>query len=819
MTTIRPFSLLVLGLCTTAGLPQGPSGSGTDARPGLADLNGGALSAAAVGFEENKGQVTTIDGTPASGVRFRYAQGNTSLFLLRDGMAFQFNRLHRPPGLDSLEKVVRPSPAQRRERIALRKEVRLETYRMDMLLEGANPDAMVSTEDRCSGYSNYYTHGALGVHTYRQVTYHDVYPGIDWVLHATPTGMEHDFVVHPGADPSLIRLRFEHQEELRLEGGGNLVHGNRMGRFVERRPVSFQGGREVETRFVLEGDVLHFALAAYDPGQALTIDPVRLWGTYYGGAGGDYGSSCAMDASGNVYLAGSAESSIGMASGGHQNTYGGGDSDAFLVKFDAAGTRLWATYYGGVGGDYGSSCAVDGSNNVYLAGETESATGIASGGHQNTHGGGDFDAFLVKFDPAGTRLWATYYGGSGLDDGISCAVDGSGNAYLAGETESVSGIASGGHQNTYGGGDFDAFLVKFNPTGTRLWATYYGGSGREGGACAVDGSGNVFLAGSTYSTAGIASGGYQNTHGGGLWDAFLVKFDPAGTRLWATYYGGSGLDGAYSCAIDGGGNVYLAGETQSHAGMASGGYQNEFGGGNLSDAFLVKFDAAGNRLWGTYYGGIGWEYGWACTADGDGNAYLAGQTGTTTGLSSGGPQNTYGGGDRDAFMVKFDASGNRLWATYYGGADMDDGFSCSADGNGNVYLVGSTRSTTGIASGGFRNTYSGGLRDAFLVKFGEGPLGVHDPDNAPGTAMIVYPNPAGSGLITIHADGLGTADRAGSMVIVDAGGKLVHRQEVAIAKGTLHTVVDMGVGLAPGLYAVQVVVGEVRLTQRLGIVR
>ena len=755
MKTIRPFFLLVLVQYTTAGLPQDPSGRGTDAGPRLADPNGGALLATAAGFEENKGQVTTIDGTPASSVRFRYAQGNTSLFLLRDGIAFQFNRLHRPPGLDSLEKEVRPGPAQRRERNALRKEVRLETYRMDMLLEGANPDAMVSAEDRCSGYSNYYTHGAMGVHTYRQVTYHDVYPGIDWVLHATPTGMEHDFVVHPGADPSLIRMRFKDHGELRLEAGGSLTHGNCMGRFVERKPVSFQGGREVETHFVLEGDVLHFALAAYDPGQALTIDPVRLWGTYYGGVGGDYGSSCAMDASGNVYVAGSAESSFGMASGGHQNTYGGGDSDAFLVKFDAAGTRLWATYYGGVGGDYGSSCAVDGSNNVYLAGETESVTGIASGGHQNTHGGGDFDDFLVKFNPAGTRLWATYYGGSG----------------------------------------------------------------RERGTCAVDGSGNIFLAGSTYSTAGIASGGYQNAHGGGLWDAFLVKFDPAGTRLWATYYGGSGLDGAYSCAIDGSGNVYLAGETQSHTGMASGGYQNEFGGGNLSDAYLVKFDAAGNRLWGTYYGGIGWEDGWACTVDGDGNVYLAGQTGTTTGLSSGGPQNAYGGGERDAFLVKFDAAGNRLWATYFGGADSDDGFSCSADGSGNVYLAGSTRSTTGIASGGFQNTYGGGFKDAYLVKFGDGPLGVHDPDGSPGTAMIAWPNPAHSGLITIHAEGLGTTDRPGAMVILDVGGKPILRQEVAIAKGILHAEVDMGGGLAPGLYAVQVLVGEVRLTQRLVIIR
>jgi hypothetical protein len=198
------------------------------------------------------------------------------------------------------------------------------------------------------------------------------------------------------------------------------------------------------------------------------------------------------------------------------------------------------------------------------------------------------DAFLVKFDTAGTRLWGTYYGGaSGIDGAQSCAIDPNGNVYMSGFTGSSSAIASGGHQNTYGGQD-DAFLVKFDTAGTRLWATYYGGTAADYSySCAVDPNGYVYLSGQTFSSSAIASGGFQNTFGG-AGDGFLVQFDAAGTRLWGTYYGGLGDDYAEACAVDPGGSVYLAGIALSPSDIASGGHQNTIGG--LDDAFLVKFD-------------------------------------------------------------------------------------------------------------------------------------------------------------------------------------------------------------------------------------
>ena len=123
-----------------------------------------------------------------------------------------------------------------------------------------------------------------------------------------------------------------------------------------------------------------------------------------------------------MYLTGSTSSDSAIASGGCQNEYAG-SSDAFLVKFDSNGVRLWATYFGGPQAEGAFSCAVEANWTVYLAGETSSASGIASSGYQNTYGGGGGDAFLVKFDSNGARLWATYYGGAGNENHRSCAVD------------------------------------------------------------------------------------------------------------------------------------------------------------------------------------------------------------------------------------------------------------------------------------------------------------------------------------------------------------------------------------------------------------
>ena len=511
----------------------------------------------------------------------------------------------------------------------------------------------------------------------------------------------------------------------------------------------------------------------------------------------EWGTSCVVDNSGNVYMGGFAGATNDVSSGGFQNTYGG-NRDAYLVKFNVSGTRVWGTYYGGSSFDEGYGCAVDGSGNIYLAGLTESDSAMASGGFQNTFGGGNNDAFLVKFNSAGVRMWATYYGGSGPDYAKSCAVDGNGNVYIAGHTSSPTGIAFGGHQNTLGG----AFLVKFDGAGNRIWGTYYG-LGSYGRSCTVDFNGNVYLAGFTQSGPDIASSGFQNTYGGGTQDGFLVKFNSSGVRIWGTYYGGSNLEWAECCAADGSGNVYMAGWTGSDSGIASGSFQNTRNGG---DAFLVKFNASGARQWGTYYGNTSIQSGKSCAVDGSGNVYLSGQTSDTSNIASQGTQINYGGGYADAFLAKFDGNGVRQWGTYYGGGNHDDAECCTTDRQGNVYISGFTFSPTGIATGGFQNTI-GSYVSAFLAKInGANGVGIDQvvkPQSWPGS-FIIYPNPA-KDILTLDAswDAL-QIGKTLRLELINSLGQLVYTTETTPVGTRFSMAIPISAAFANGLYMLRV---------------
>ncbi len=665
-------------------------------------------------FTENRGQVADLAGNPRPDILFTAQSEGVKLFVTETGLHYQFTRIHYKESENALNKRNKLLHLMDRED---RPEVgRTETYRLDVALKGSNPKPKVEALEPGPDTENFFLahcpEGITGIRNYGKIVLKEVYPGIDWMLYIKEGKLEHDFVVKPGADISKIQMDYTGAETMKLDEKGALQISTPLGSITEKAPYSFEaGGNEVASSYVLEGNTLSFKVEGHKPGATLTIDPGVEWATYYGGSGSDYVNSVATDASGNVYLAGATNSTSGMASGGHQNTIGGG-YDAFLVKFNSNGVLQWATYYGGSSNDYGTALSTDASGNIYLSGYTSSTTGISFAGHQNTFGGGSSDAFLVKFDPNGVRQWGTYYGGSGYDEGLAVATDASGNIYISGFTSSTLGVADGGFKNSFGG-FYDAFLVKFNTAGVRQWATYYGGTEDDYGKdLATDASGNVYLSGNTHSSSNIASGGHQNLFSGGEMDAFLVKFDAMGVRQWATYYGGTDYDHGASVAIDGSGNVFLAGHTQSTSSIASGGYQNIFGG--YTDAYLVKFTAAGTLQWATYYGGHAHDAWISIATDASDNIYLTGYSNSSFGIASGGYQSTFSG-DYDAFLVKFNAMGLRQWGTYYGGTGYEWA-TIALDASANVYMGGTTNSGSEIAFNGHQNTL-GGSYDAFLVKF------------------------------------------------------------------------------------------------------
>lgn len=360
----------------------------------------------------------------------------------------------------------------------------------------------------------------------------------------------------------------------------------------------------------------------------------------------------------------------------------------------------------------------------------------------------------LVIDPTPNISWGTYYGGADYDAANGTAGDSLGNSYMAGTTSSVSAIATtGAHQTTLATGDIAAFAAKFNSSGVRQWATYYGSTDGEGWDIAVDATGaNVYLAGYTGATIGIAtSAAYQTTFAGGNYDGFLVRFNSSGVRQWGTYYGGSGNDYCTGISLDAGGNPHVAGATESINAIAStGAHQTAYGGGSGSgdpgDGFVVKFNSSGTRQWATYYGGTDDDYLFGIGVDGTGAVYTSGTALSTTGIATTGAHQATLSGSADAYVVKFNSSGVRQWGTYYGGNDEDYSWELAVQrSTGDVYMCGATSSTSGIATTGAHQTaYGGGsfTYDAFLVRFNSSGVrqwgtyyGGNDDDESRGVAL------------------------------------------------------------------------------------
>lgn len=752
-------------------------------------------------FTENKGQVCDQYHSARPDVIYSGNINGITFHLKNNGISYQ---LHRT---DNWEERVRPRSTEK-----IKTPAQSTIYRLDIGWPGINPSFTTDQDNVIEGHSNYYLpscpDGVHNVRSFTGITYKNLYKNIDLHYYEKNGQLKYDYLVQPNTDYKQIRLQIAGAEKILLQPDGSLLLKTPLGDIKEDAPIVYQGRSRLKAKWIVENNTLSFEIENYNPGILLVIDPaVRLWGTYYGDTEPQNNTCTATDLLGNVYMGGYGGNLFNtyLATTGAHQTIGNGGSDGFLVKFNGSGSRLWATYYGGASHDYLSACTVDASGNVFASGETASNDGttIASANaHQSSFGGGS-DAFLVKFDSSGVRQWATYYGDNGFESGVRCAADKTGNIYLAGytsqSTATVSVIStSGAHQPTFSGG-VDAFLVKFSASGTRIWGTYYGGSGSEFlGDCATDASGNVYLSGFTNTNSGTTiatTGSQQSNYLGGSNDGFLVKFNSGGVRQWGTYYGGSDDDKIWSCTTDPSGNVFIAGETKSYGFIASSGsHQSTIAGAN--DAFLAKFNGGGVRLWSTYYGGAFFDVGNACTCDPAGNVYLAGSTTSqdNNAISTLNSQQVTNPGYWCAFLAKFNSAGVRQFGTFYGGLNDTYAYGCSADVSG-IYLSGNTTASNPdlISTPNAFQTLGMG-NDAFLSKFKDGvPTSALQSEPYQDNFASAFPNPT-DGKLEINAESY--LDK-GILELFNSSGDLIFKKNLAP-----ETPVDL-TGLPTGIYLIK----------------
>lgn len=350
-----------------------------------------------------------------------------------------------------------------------------------------------------------------------------------------------------------------------------------------------------------------------------------IWNTFLGGNFFDEGIGIAVDVSGNIYAAGWSPASWGSPING----FAGGYSDGWVAKLNSSGARLWNTFLGGSGLDWGTGVAVDASGNLYIAGGGTATWGTPI----KSFSGGYSDAFMLMLNNGGARMWNTFLGGGGEDDSNDIAIDAGGNLYVVGRSDA----AWGSPVHAYTSGD-DAYAAKLNSGGTRLWNTFMGAAGDDvANDAMVDAAGNLYLAGKSASTWGppvnpIAAGG----------DAFAAKLNTGGVRLWNTFMGGGAADEGFGITVDTSGNVYVAGQSGATWGPPLTGYA-----GGASDAFVAALRSTGKRVWNTFMGGGGADTGWDVVVDRTRNLYVAGNSPA----SWGSPIDPFAAGD-DAFLAK-----------------------------------------------------------------------------------------------------------------------------------------------------------------------
>ncbi|XZN92083.1 MAG: SBBP repeat-containing protein [Microcoleus sp.] len=402
-----------------------------------------------------------------------------------------------------------------------------------------------------------------------------------------------------------------------------------------------------------------------------------VYSTYIGGTGNEYGFGIAVDSQGNAYLTGQVDPGYPTTPGSFQptiNTYNTG-----VTKLNATGNALvYSTFLGGSGNSLGNGIAVDSNGNAYVTGLTGDgfSTAFAS---QPVYGGGNGDAFITKVNPTGSGLvYSTYLGGSGREDAQAIALDNNGNAYITGITSSTdlptSGISSPGldplNLKKMGGGQYDAFVSKFNANGQRNYSVYLGGSGDDKGAdIAVDSSGNVaYVVGTTNSTNFPISSPIQAANAGGANDFFITALDSGGAYFrYSTYLGGSGDDNGHRITVDSANNVYVTGDTTSTNFPTKNAIQSVSGGGK--DAFITKINSSGSALVdSTYLGGTGDDYGNGIAVNSSGAVYVAGSTASTNLPIANPLQAANGGGDFDAFITKIIPGGPQVKIVESGGS-------------------------------------------------------------------------------------------------------------------------------------------------------
>jgi len=609
-------------------------------------------------FIENKGQWSPE-------VKYLARVGGMNAWITNTGVVYDYFQINKNYTEEQIYNLTRDKKDEFE-----RKNTSIKGHVIKMQLVDANSFSVQEGNNKNEGYYNYFIGNDQSkwvsfVPLYESVQQNEIYQNINVKYYFDENTIRYDYIIKPGADLSKIKLIFEGQESININDKGELVLKTSLGEVANGKLYSYQSyngiKKEIACSFTQNEDgTISLNAANYDMTKELIIDPL-IYSTFIGGNGSDEGYSIAIDVLGNAYLGGyTGSSNFPTTPGAYKRTLSGGYNDNFVTKINSIGNAL---------------------------------------------------------------VFSTFIGGNIYDECTSLVIDSFGNTYLTGFTSSSNyPTTPGAFQTNFGGGIYDGFVSKINPTGSSLvYSTYIGGNGWDkGNSITVNASGNAYLTGEAGSTNfPTTPGSFQSVKSVYL-DVFVTKLNSTGSDLiYSTFIGGNDDDRGESIAIDTAENVYLTGYIKSSDfPVTPGAFQTTFGGCDnnyCEDAFVSKLNPSGSGLiYSTYIGGAGYDAGYSIAIDKSGNSYLTGGTRSSNFPTTPGAYRTTKVAFSEVFITKLNASGDSLnYSTYIGGSE---GTSIAIDGLGNSYITGTTGYSNFPTTSGAFQTYLVGYTDAFMSK-------------------------------------------------------------------------------------------------------
>jgi gliding motility-associated-like protein len=481
---------------------------------------------------------------------------------------------------------------------------------------------------------------------YQSVVSREVYPHLDWIWHSDASGIKHDFVVHPGGNPEMIKWQYNGASEVSIRNN-RLIVRHSFGELQEEEPYAYQivdgKKRTIACRYSMDHGICRFVIGEYRRDLDLIIDPQLIFASYSGSFADNFGYTATYDSQGYLY-SGSSAFGLGYPTtvGAYQTTFAGGDgsfglpgTDIALSKYATDGTSMvWSTYLGGAHDELPHSLICNSDDELLMYGSTSSSNYPTTAGafDQTFNGGTAFapngvgtnyifgsDIIISRINSNGSALIASTFVGGALNDGVNTAaalkfnyadefrgeidLDQNGNIIIASTTFSEDFPVVNAFQNSLGGAQ-DAVIFKMTPNlSNMIWSSFVGGSGNDSGYSVAEMSGGdlVVTGGTTSTNFPVSSGALFPNFQGGTADGWIYRVsENGGTVVSSTYFGSNAYDQMYFVDVDDANDVYVYGQS-----LAGGNYWIVNASWSQTNSGMVVSKLAsglGSIIWSTTFG-------------------------------------------------------------------------------------------------------------------------------------------------------------------------------------------------------------------------